>query len=39
MRCKDEYMKQIDDYFSMCGYKINEIKIPNITGRRNFNFV
>ena len=39
MRCKDEYMKQIDSYFSMFGYKINEIKTPNLTGRTNFNYV
>ena len=39
MRCKDEYMKQIDSYFSMFGYQINEIKTPNITGRTNYNFI
>ena len=34
---KFEYAKIIDDYFSMFGYKINIVKVPNITGRRNWN--
>ena len=34
-----EFAKIIDDYFSMYGYKINEIGIPNITGRENWNYV
>jgi hypothetical protein len=36
---RDEYAKIIDDYFSMYGYKTNELKVPNITGRLNWNFV
>ena len=36
---KNEYAKVIDDYFSMFGYKVNSVKIPNITGRTNWNFV
>lgn len=36
---KEEYAKIIDDYFSMYGYKINSVKVPNITGRRNWNYV
>lgn len=36
---KKEMAKIIDDYFSMYGYKTNEVKIPNITGRRNWNYV
>jgi hypothetical protein len=39
MRCKDEYMKQVDSYFTMFGYKVNELKVPNINGRLNFNFI
>jgi hypothetical protein len=39
MRCKDEYMAIIDTYFSCYGYKINNVKIPNITGRLNFNHI
>ena len=36
---KREYAKIIDDYFSMFGYKVNIVKIPNITGRQNWNYV
>ena len=39
MSIKDEYAKIIDDYFSMYGYKVNSLKIPNITGRQNWNYV
>ena len=34
-----EYAKIIDNYFTTYGYKINETKIPNITGRTNWNYV
>lgn len=34
-----DYAKRIDDYFSMYGYKTNLLKVPNITGRRNWNYV
>lgn len=36
---KQEYAKIIDQYFSMYGYKVNTVKIPNITGRSNWNYV
>lgn len=39
MSIKDEYAKIIDDYFSMFGYKVNIVKVPNITGRSNWNYV
>ena len=39
MTIKPEYAKIVDDYFSTYGYKINEVKVPNVTGRRNWNFV
>lgn len=39
MRAKTEYLQIIDDYFTMFGYKINEVKVPNITGRQNWNYV
>ena len=39
MSIKAEYAKIIDDYFSMFGYKVNSLKKPNITGRRNWNYV
>lgn len=34
-----EYAKIIDDYFSMYGYKTNRTKLPNLTGRAQWNFV
>jgi len=36
---RPEYAKIIDDYFSCYGYKVNEVKLPNITGRTNWNYV
>ena len=36
---KEEYAKIIDDYFSKYGYKVNTLKVPNITSRRNWNFI
>lgn len=39
MSIKAEYARIIDNYFDLYGYKINRVKFPNITGRRNWNFV
>lgn len=39
MSIKKQYAKIIDDYFSTFGYKINDVKIPNVTGRLNWNYV
>lgn len=39
MSIKNEYAKIIDDYFNMFGYKVNTVKVPNITGRSNWNYV
>lgn len=39
MSIKDEYAKIIDDYFSRYGYRINEVKMANITGRNIFNYI
>lgn len=39
MRAKTEYLKTIDDFFSMFGYKVNLVKVPNLTGRQNWNYV
>ena len=39
MRAKLEYLKIIDDYFTRFGYKINRLKVPNITGRTYWNYV
>ena len=39
MSVRAEVARTIDDYFSMFGYKVNRVKIPNVTGRRNWNYV
>ena len=39
MSIKKEYAEIIDKYFDMFGYKVNTVKIPNINGRANWNFV
>lgn len=39
MSIKSEYASIIDNYFTMYGYKVNEVKVPNITGRSNWNYV
>ena len=39
MSCRYEYAKKIDDYFSRFGYKVNEIKTPNLNSRSKFNFI
>jgi len=38
MRIKPEYMTIIDEYFSMFGYKVNRVKIPNKNHRENWWF-
>ena len=39
MSIKQEYARIIDGFFDMFGYKVNVVKIPNITGRTNWNYV
>lgn len=39
MSIRSEYAQIIDNFFSAYGYKINDTKVPNITGRRNWNYV
>lgn len=39
MSIRAEMARVIDDYFSAYGYKVNIIKVPNVTGRTNWNFV
>lgn len=39
MSIRNEMAQSIDSYFSMFGYKVNIVKIPNITGRTNWNYV
>ena len=35
----EEYARKIDKLFSVIGYKTNRVKIPNVTGRLNWNYV
>lgn len=39
MTIRPEYAKICDNFMSMFGYKVNVVKVPNITGRTNWNFV
>ena len=39
MSIKEEYAKIIDNYFSRFGYKVNEVKTPNLNSRTKFNFI
>ena len=39
MSIKAEYARIVDNYFTQFGYKVNELKVPNITGRPNWNYV
>lgn len=39
MSIKAEYARIIDDYMTQFGYKVNSLKVPNITGRPNWNYV
>lgn len=36
---KPEYMKKLDDFFKMYGYKKNEVKLPNVHTRQNWNYI
>ena len=36
---KRQFAERIDMYFDMYGYQTNKLKIPNITGRPNWNYV
>ena len=36
---KSEYARAIDEFFSRYGYKVNRVKLPNHTGRENYNFI
>lgn len=36
---KAEYAAKIDDYFDMFGYKTCRVKVPNITGRSQWNYI
>ena len=39
MTIRSEYAEIIDNYFSTYGYKVNVVKLPNVTGRTTWNFV
>ena len=39
MSIKPEYARIIDNYFNLYGYKVNITKVPNITGRQNYNYI
>lgn len=39
MSIKKDIAQSIDNYFSMFGYKVNTVKIPNLTGRTYWNYV
>ena len=39
MTIKAQYAKIVDDYFTTYGYATNDLKVPNITGRSNWNYV
>lgn len=36
---KAEIARSIDEYFSAFGYRVNRVKVPNITGRPSWNYV
>lgn len=36
---RNEFAKIVDGFFSMYGYQVDSVKIPNRTGRRNWNYV
>ena len=39
MSIRAEYARIIDSYFDAFGYKVSAFKVPNITGRANWNYV
>lgn len=39
MSIKAEYARCIDEYFNQLGYATNRVKVPNIRGRRNWNYI
>lgn len=39
MCIRKEFAERIDNFFSMFGYKTNNVKMPNIKGRRSWNYV
>ena len=39
MFIKPEYASVIDDYFDKYGYKVNELKVPNLNSRTYYNYI
>lgn len=39
MQIREEMARVIDAYFSRFGYKVNEVKTPNLSSRTKFNFI
>ena len=39
MSVRYEIARTIDEFMTMFGYKVNRVKVPNVTGRRNWNYV
>lgn len=39
MSIKEEYARIIDDYFTLYGYKVNDVKTPNIHKRSNWDYI
>lgn len=39
MSCRSEYAQRADQFFTMYGYAVNEIKLPNLHTRQNFNYI
>ena len=39
MCIRKEYAEIIDNYFTRCGYKVNRVKLPNMTNRENYNYI
>lgn len=37
--CKLEFLQRIDKFFTLYGYKVNEIKVPNLHTRPNWNYL
>lgn len=38
-QAKSEYLRKLDDYFHMFGYKVNEVKTPELNTRQHFNYI
>jgi hypothetical protein len=39
MTIKAQAAKRIDDYFTMFGYKVNALKVPELHSRSNWNYI